>query len=96
MGDGHDPHIVRESIAFTIERSVADSVDRIAARDRVSFEEATTGLLREGLAARARREGKALLAELRERSTGSPADDQALAIALEEQRTMRAERRHLH
>lgn len=92
-GDGPYARIVVKVIALTVENSVADSVERIAARDGVSFEEATTGLLREGLRARARTEGKAFLAELRDRSTGRPSDDQAMAIALEEQRATRAERR---
>lgn len=81
------------SIVVAVEAAVADYVARIATRDGVSLEKAAGDLLREGLTARARREGKTLLAELRERSNDAPSDDAAIAIAVEEQGAMRSERR---
>jgi hypothetical protein len=49
--------------------------------------------VQEGIKARARLEAKALLAEMREGSTDAPSDDEAMTIAIEEQKAMRAERR---
>jgi hypothetical protein len=75
------------------EDAVYESVVTLAARDGVSLEQAAADLVQEGIKARARQEAKALLAEMRERSTDAPSDDQAMMIAVEEQKAMRAERR---
>jgi hypothetical protein len=82
-----------KSITLLVENSVADYVARVATLGGVSFEEAAADLLREGVKARARIEGKALLAELRDRSTCAPSEEEAISLAVEEQRAMRAERR---
>ena len=80
-------------VTLTVEDSVYESVLTLAARDGVSLEEAAASLVQEGIRARARAEAKALMAELRERATDAPPDEEAMRIAVEEQKAMRAERR---
>lgn len=80
-------------VTLTVDDSVYESVVALAARDGVSLEQAAAGLVQEGIKARARSEAKALLAELRERSIDAPPDEEAMRIAVEEQKAMRAERR---
>lgn len=80
-------------VTLTVEDAVYESVVTLAARDGVSLEQAAAGLVQEGIKARARLEAKSLLAEMRERSTAAPSDDEAMTIAVEEQKAMRAERR---
>jgi hypothetical protein len=80
-------------VTVTVEDAVYESVVTLAARDGVSLEQAAAGLVQGGIKARARQEAKALLAEMRERSTDAPSDDEAMTIAVEEQKAMRAERR---
>jgi hypothetical protein len=84
-----------EPLTLTVEDSVYESVVRLAARDGVSLEQAGARLVQEGVRARARLEAKALLADLRERSTGAPSDEEAMRIAVDEQWAVRAERRAL-
>lgn len=80
-------------VQLTVADSVYESVVALAARDGVSLERTAANLVHEGIKARARLEAKALLAELRERSTDAPSDEEAMRVVVEEQRTMRAERR---
>ena len=80
-------------VPLTVDDAIYESVVTLAARDGVSLEQAAVGLVQEGLKARARLESKALLAEMRERSTDAPSDEEAMTIAVEEQKAMRAERR---
>ncbi len=80
-------------VTLTVEDAVYESVVTLAARDGVSLEQAAAGLVQEGIKARARSEAKALLTELRARSTDAPSDEEAMRIAVEEQKAMRAERR---
>lgn len=82
-------------VTLTVENAVYESVVTLAARDGVSLEQAAAGLVQEGIKARARREAKALLAELRERSTNAPSDEDAMTIAVDEQKALRAARRAL-
>lgn len=80
-------------VTLTIEDSVYESVVDLATRDGRSLEQTAASLVQEGIKARARSEAKALLAELRERSDDPPSDEEAMSVAVEEQRAMRAERR---
>jgi hypothetical protein len=80
-------------VTLTVEDAVYESVVTLAARDGVSLEQAAASLVHEGIKARARLEAKALLAEMRERSTDAPSDEEAMRIAVDEQQAMRAERR---
>lgn len=79
-------------VTLTVEDAVYESVIALAARDGMSPEEEAARLVEEGLRARARIEAKALMAERRARARDAPAEDAAMAIAVEEQRAMRAER----
>lgn len=83
-------------IALAVEDAVYDFVVTLAARDGVSPEQAATALVQGGIRVRARLEAKDLLADLRARSAGPPCDEDAMAIAVEEQGAMRAERRASH
>lgn len=80
-------------VTLNVEDAVYESVVTLAARDGVSPEQAATGLVQEGIRARARLEAKALLAELRGRSIDAPTDEDAMTIAVEVQEAMREERR---
>jgi hypothetical protein len=80
-------------MTVTVDDSVYRSVVTLAARDGVSLEQAAADLVREGIRARARLEAKALLADMRQRSSEAPSDEEAMRIAVEEQKAMRAERR---
>jgi len=80
-------------VTLTVDDSFYESVLALAARDGVSLEEAAGSLVQEGIRARARAEAKALLAEMRERSTDAPPDEEAMRIAIEEQKAVRAELR---
>jgi hypothetical protein len=80
-------------ITLAVEDFVYDSVVTLAARDGVSPEQVAAALVQEGIRARARLEAKALLADMRARSAGSPSDEEAMTIAVEEQEAMREERR---
>jgi hypothetical protein len=78
---------------LAVGESLYESVLTLAHRDGIFLEEEATSLLREGVKARARAEGKAILADLPARSARAPSDEDAMTIAVDEQRAMRAERR---
>ena len=80
-------------VTLTVNDALYESVLSLAARDGVSLEETAASLVQEGIRARSRAEAKALMAELRERSSDAPSDEEAMRIAVEEQKAMRAERR---
>lgn len=79
-------------ITMTVEDAVYASIVAVAVRDGVAPEQAAADLLQEGLRSRARLEGKALLADMRARSTNAPSDEDAMTIAAEEQEAARLER----
>jgi hypothetical protein len=81
-----------KAMTLTVDDSVYESVLALATRDGVSLEEAAASLVQEGIWTRARTEAKALMVELRERSSDAPSDEEAMRLAVQEQKAMRADR----